>query len=137
MSRSQLSAIIHEKCPHCREGNVFVYPLRDISRFSATHEHCPTCGLRYEKEPGTFWGAMFVSYAISIALIITLFWAILLFVNEPPLWLFFAVIIPALILATPFSFRFARVLWLYYFSGFHYDPNATKKQPVVQSSNVL
>ncbi|MDJ1504885.1 DUF983 domain-containing protein [Xanthocytophaga agilis] len=126
MSHSQLSAILHEKCPRCREGNIFVYSPKDISRFSATHENCPVCNLRYEKEPGTFWGAMFVSYGLSIALIITLFWAILLFVSEPPLWLFFAVIIPALIMATPFSFRFSRVLWLHFFSGFHYEPQTSQ-----------
>ena len=128
MARSQLSAILHEKCPQCREGNIFVYPRGSITRFSATHEHCPVCGLRYEREPGSFWGAMFVSYALSIALIIALFWAILILVTDPPLWLFFAVIIPGLILATPFSFRLSRVLWLYYFSGFRYNPQAIRQK---------
>ncbi|MEM9340801.1 MAG: hypothetical protein AAGA66_18855 [Bacteroidota bacterium] len=32
------------------------------------HTNCPTCGLRYEKEPGNFYGAMYVSYGFSTAI---------------------------------------------------------------------
>jgi len=32
------------------------------------HEECNACGLHYELEPGFFQGAMYVSYALGVAL---------------------------------------------------------------------
>ncbi|GAB3978960.1 hypothetical protein GCM10028806_43230 [Spirosoma terrae] len=37
------------------------------------HENCPVCGLRYEAEPGFFTGAMYVSYALYVATIVSSF----------------------------------------------------------------
>jgi uncharacterized protein (DUF983 family) len=127
MPRSKFSAILHEKCPRCREGDVFVHPPLDITRFSATREHCPVCGLRYEKEPGTFYGAMYVSYGFNVGLVIALFVAVFVLGNDPHLMWYFIVIIPALLIATPFFFRYSRVLWLHYFSAFRYDPTKAKQ----------
>lgn len=118
---------MNEKCPRCREGNVFVFPLSNFSRFSATHVNCPVCGLRYEKEPGTFYGAMYISYGFNVALVVALFIATFILGNDPDLMWYFIIIIPALILATPIFFRYSRVLWLYFFSNVHYDPQYADK----------
>ncbi len=130
MSQSKFSAILNTKCPRCREGDIFEYPLSKLSRFTATHENCPVCGLRYEKEPGTFYGAMYVSYGFNVALVIMLFVATFTIGKDPHLMWYFIVIIPSLILATPLFFRYSRVLWLYFFSDVNYDPryaNQTQK----------
>lgn len=127
MAHSKFSAILHEKCPRCREGDIFYHPLSKISRFSDTREDCPVCGLRYEREPGTFYGAMYVSYGFSVALIVTLFTATFVIGDDPDLMWYFVVIIPAIILAVPVFFRYSRVLWLYFFSAFRYDPKAARK----------
>ena len=31
------------------------------------HEHCPHCNLHFEIEPGYFYAAMYVSYALNVA----------------------------------------------------------------------
>lgn len=31
-------------------------------------DHCPECGLSFMPEPGFYYGAMYVSYALTIAL---------------------------------------------------------------------
>ena len=126
MSRTQSNAIWHEKCPRCREGDMFAYPVSKISRFTDMNATCPVCKLRYEKEPGTFYGAMYVSYGFSIALIVTLFIATFVLGRDPQLWVYFAVILPALVLLTPVFFRYARVLCLYFFTGIRYDPTYGK-----------
>ncbi|MDJ1495221.1 DUF983 domain-containing protein [Cytophagaceae bacterium DM2B3-1] len=127
MSRSKFSAILHEKCPRCREGNIFTYPLSKVSRFSITNENCPVCNLRYEKEPGTFYGAMYVSYGFNVGMVVALFIATFTIGNDPHLMWYFIVIIPALILAAPFFFRYSRVLWLYFFSDVTYNPSLADK----------
>lgn len=84
------------------------------------YERCPHCGLKYEIEPGYFIGAMYVSYAIQIAIIVAL--SILTFYlgNDPDGWTYVLVIIPVTILLAPITFRFSRVLWLHYVAGIQY-----------------
>ena len=43
------------------------------------HERCPVCGLKFEREPGYFLGAMYFSYLLSIPpglVIVLLIWRI-------------------------------------------------------------
>jgi hypothetical protein len=70
---------------------------------------CPVCGLRFEREPGYFYGAMYVSYAF--VLLTTSYWIVLLAMGVNP-WI--VVGLPALqiILMIPLSFRYSRVGWL-------------------------
>ncbi len=91
------------------------------------NESCEVCGLRYEKEPGTFYGAMYVSYGFSVAMVVILFVATLVLGNDPPLWAYFTIIIPTLILSTPIFFRYSRMIWLYFFSDVHYNPKYEEK----------
>ena len=47
------------RCPGCGRGELFETLLR-------MRRSCPDCGLRFEREPGYFVGAMFVSYALAL-----------------------------------------------------------------------
>ncbi len=33
------------------------------------HDECPSCGLRFNREPGYFLGAMYVSYGLALVAI--------------------------------------------------------------------
>lgn len=98
------------KCPKCekgeifeRKGNIFLLQVPKM------HDKCPVCGYRYEKEPGYFLGAMYVSYGMTIIEMLALFFATYWFV---PLGVFFAIIFGALVLTSFFNFRVARVFWI-------------------------
>ena len=43
-------------------------------------ERCPVCDLRFEREPGYFMGAMYISYVLGL-LVIAVFAAVLLVVT--------------------------------------------------------
>jgi len=76
------------------------------------HEHCPQCGVSFEREPGFFYGAMYFSYGIGIVLAAPL--AIGLFlhgVREP---LIFAAVIAELAIVSPLLFRYSRVAWMHF-----------------------
>src|SRR6185369_9788049 len=64
--------IRRQVCPRCRRGPMFRLPVwrGPISM----HERCGVCGLRFEREPGYFVGAMYMSYGLTLppALIIYL-----------------------------------------------------------------
>jgi len=114
---TSFQAVLHERCPRCREGPLFRAPLWRCG--IAVHECCPVCGLRYEREPGYFLGAMYISYALSIPAVLVLILAIWYFSRWP-----YDVVIGAAVVAwlpfVPAVTRWARVLWIYF--DRHMDP---------------
>ncbi len=123
MSRTKLKAMIEARCPRCREGQIFKYPWWRVGNFSQMHEHCPHCGLRFETEPGLFFGAMFISYAISVGIMMAVGVASFVLFNDPDnIWLYYVIPITLIsLVAVPFNFRISRVVMLYLFSGVPYD----------------
>jgi hypothetical protein len=73
---------------------------------------CPVCDLSFEREPGYFLGAMYISYALGvflIALVAVLLWAM-------TGWGLIRVTTCAIVLFLPLApmlTLFARVLWIY------------------------
>jgi uncharacterized protein (DUF983 family) len=109
------------KCPRCREGDIFKYPLTNVSKFAAMNDRCPKCDASFNPEPGFYFGAMFVSYAFSVAIFIIV--GVFLYVFfRPDDWTYLISITVAAIVFTPFSFRYSRILFLYWFGGYRYRP---------------
>jgi hypothetical protein len=82
-------------------------------------DHCPVCGLQFEREQGYFLGAMYVSYLISIppvALLILLVWKITGHLSDIAIVAAFVAYLPLV----PLVARFARVVWMYIDQAF--DP---------------
>ncbi len=44
MGNSYRKALWEGKCPACREGLIFKYPISQLRRFSEMHKECPVCG---------------------------------------------------------------------------------------------
>jgi uncharacterized protein (DUF983 family) len=114
---SALSAILHEICPRCRRGRIF---RRSLFRgWLNMNEHCPVCGLKFEREQGYFLGAMYVSFALSIlpvCLLVLLIWAITRWPLDRVVICTFFAYLPAV----PLVVRFSRVVWIHI--DRHFDP---------------
>lgn len=112
------------KCPRCHEGNLFVnknlFPLQELHKMP---EHCEACGLKFTPEPGFYTGAMYVSYAMNIALFVTSFFTLYvgLKITVVSFILFYGIV---LLILSPFIFRYSRTVFLYLF--YSYDPMAKK-----------
>jgi uncharacterized protein (DUF983 family) len=119
--KSLIKAQLAGKCPHCRGGDIFKYPISNILKFSAMHDNCPNCGILFSPEPGFYFGAMFVSYALTVGLFLVVGLTLYFFFN-PSDTVYVIVITVSAILFTPFSFRYSRVLFLYWFGGYRYRP---------------
>jgi len=77
------------------------------------NERCPACGLVFEREPGYFVAAMYVSYALAVPILALIALAVHLFRPE---WSSNRMILATLVLALPFVpplFRYSRVLWIH------------------------
>lgn len=110
------NAVWQGKCPRCSQGDIFKYPLSRISKFSEMNANCPHCSVSFTPEPGFYYGALFVSYAFNVALMVIIS-IILYFFISPPEWVYGASLVAAAILSIPFSFRYSRILFLHWFGG--------------------
>lgn len=110
-----LYSTITNTCPRCHKGKVFKkrnpYNLKHLS---SMHEQCSSCGLVYEKEPGFFYGAMYVSYALMSGWLIIWFLADLLWFHLDAIVLASGITI-SMILITPLFFHWSRLIWLNFF----------------------
>jgi len=100
-----LWSIGHLRCPRCHHGKVF-------KGLISMYRHCPVCGLTYEREPGYFLGAMYISYAFATVIIGI---ALLLLYQIFPEWSDIAIYGVALLFLfpfVPFIFRYSRVIWM-------------------------
>lgn len=122
---SKLQAVIACKCPRCREGAIFSGSMYAF-KAQGTNEYCPVCNLRFEREPGFFYVAMFISYAMNVAEMISISVATyvlgvdLVYEN---LWIYAGIIVVGVLLLAPFNYRYSRVFLLHWLTpGLGYTP---------------
>lgn len=112
-----LLKILRNRCPYCHKGSVFANSNLLSLAPGKMHNDCPRCQARFAREPGFFWGAMYVSYALATAeAFITYFVCRLLGTGMYDLSNLAAIVAVILVLS-PLNFRLARLVWLYIFSG--------------------
>lgn len=126
-SPSVLSAAINSKCPRCRRGELFSTSLYGL-KLQKMNDSCPHCNLKFEREPGYFYVAMFISYAMNvIEMLIAAILTYLITGNlENPI-LYICVIFPVIFLLSPVNYRYSRVILLYWLTpGLHYNPSTSE-----------
>lgn len=107
-----LQAFLSGKCPQCRTGPLFKSSLFS-KQFKQIHSHCSHCGVKFESEPGFFWGAMYFSYALAVGVIIVLSVIIYNVYEEPPLLETCSFIIAVSLILIPLQVRLSRLLMVY------------------------
>src|SRR2546422_7942059 len=63
---STLRSIFQQRCPRCRMGRIFRYSI--FRGFPKMCERCSICDLKFEREPGYFLGAMYISYVLGVSI---------------------------------------------------------------------
>jgi hypothetical protein len=106
---------------------LFKFKWWNVFNFAQMHEHCPSCDVRYEVEPGFFYGAMYISYAFTVGIMLVGGIFVFNFLNDPPAIGYVVPITTVSLILVPFNFRTARVLFIHWFSGLKYDPSAIAK----------
>jgi len=115
---SLLQGIINQKCPNCREGDLFKEnnPLK-LKQIFKMNDNCPSCNFKQEIEPSFFYGAMYINYALGVAQSVATFIIAFFGFGLRHIQLIIA-IFTVLFLTFPFSLRWSRVLWSYMFVGY-------------------
>jgi hypothetical protein len=131
-SRGYLSSTFGCRCPRCREGKLFTYPVSiSLKKNMTMNKLCPVCGQATEIEVGFYYGTGYVSYVLAIVLsVLSLiaWWLIIglsLDDNRFFYWMGFNAVL--LIVLQPWLMRLSRSLWISWFVK--YDPYWKQHQP--------
>lgn len=104
-------AIVQLKCPSCSKDDLFKTPTFSYKDPFAMQDECSNCGLKYEPEPGFYYGAMFISYILTG-------WFCLFFVGGALYFLdcsvntAFMLLVAVCLLLFIYIFRLSRAIWL-------------------------
>ena len=109
-----ITGVHKEKCPNCGKGHVFEKRTK-IFRMPVMNEQCSECDYRFEREPGYFIGAMYISYGLAIFQgILAFILCSMLFPEIAIEWMVAAVILPMLLLAKK-NYKWSRILYIHIF----------------------
>ena len=122
---SKLNSILTGSCPKSQNEsmNSDKNPLH-FTKVLKMNENCSHCGLKYQIEPSFFYGAMYVSYGLNVALGIAAFIVSFVFFGASIEESFLTIVI-TLIVLFPFVLRLSRNLYINMFVS--YDPKAGQK----------
>ncbi|WPR71754.1 DUF983 domain-containing protein [Flavobacterium sp. NG2] len=123
---SKLNSILTGTCPKCQNESMYQdkNPLH-LSNVLKMNEDCSHCGLHYQIEPSFFYGAMYVSYGLNVAIGIGSFIISYVILDATIKTSFLAIII-TLILLGPFVLRWSRNIYINMFVS--YDKDAILKK---------
>lgn len=85
------------------------------------NKNCASCGQSFEPEPGYYFGAMFVSYAINTAFFVAVWIALKVLVSEITLTMMIVALLIVVLGLLPLTFRWSRVLWISIFVRYQGD----------------
>jgi uncharacterized protein (DUF983 family) len=122
---NRLYSIFKGTCPVCHEESMYKEsnPYK-LNRIHDMHEKCSNCGTKYKIEPSFFYGAMYVSYGLGVAVSVAVFIISYVFLSLEVLTSFFC-IIGVLTLMMPVLMRLSRNIWINFF--FSYKPKNDRK----------
>ena len=115
---SKLNSILTGSCPRCQNESMYVdkNPLH-FSKMIEMNEKCSHCDLKYQIEPSFFYGAMYVSYGLNVALSMAAF-VVTFVIFKTNIKIAFLSILIANIVLFPFVLRWARNIYINIFVSY-------------------
>ena len=118
MKGNKIYSIFTGKCPVCHSGNMYKYKKAySISQSLKMHERCSHCKTKFKIEPFFFYGAMYVSYGVGIAVAVAAFTVAHGMIGLG-LKASFIAIVTTLIVMSPLITRVSRNIWINLFLSF-------------------
>lgn len=120
--RSLGVAMLQGKCPKCREGNIFPNSMFSYRKLTVVNPRCPNCNAVLIPEPDFFYGAMYISYAFSVALVINVMIILNWFFDDPDVMTYILTVLVANLILLPLMLRYSKILYLYGVGKLKYTP---------------
>jgi uncharacterized protein (DUF983 family) len=115
---TKIYSILTGTCPVCQEESMYKEPNPyKLGKIFKMHERCSHCHTKYKIEPSFFFGAMYVSYGLGVAIAVAAFIVVYLFFGGGLMATFIG-IIGTLIVLTPIIVRVSRNIWINLFLNY-------------------
>ncbi|UUV20999.1 DUF983 domain-containing protein [Flavobacterium sp. CBA20B-1] len=108
---SYVNKVLKGTCPKCgqtkvfkKKGNPFLFSM------PVMNERCANCNYSFHREPGFYFGGMYMSYALTVAEMVAVFVLGLLF--KLNFFSIFIAVVVVIILLSTFNYRMSRLMWL-------------------------
>ena len=112
------------KCPHCGKASIFENPsLYTFENIGKIKDRCESCDTNLKPETGFYFGAAYVSWALTVALWVSVLvalktfdaWGLIEFGFLTHPWTFLGTGFGMTILLFPYMLRLSRSLWAHMF----------------------
>ncbi|MFT5986026.1 MAG: hypothetical protein ACI825_001524 [Planctomycetota bacterium] len=124
MKGTKLYSIFTSTCPVCHIGKMYTNSNPyNIPKTLDMHERCSHCNTKYKMEPFFFYGAMYVSYGVGVA-IATITFVLVYLGLQFSIFASFMSLIATLVLLFPITARISRNIWINMF--LKYDKEKAK-----------
>ena len=116
-----INSILTGSCPKCQEESMYIEknPYK-LSTLYKMHDTCSHCHTQYKIEPSFFYGAMNVSYGVTVAVGVSVFVILNLILQLNVLETFIGIVVVILALM-PVTARISRNIYINLF--IHFDKN--------------
>jgi phage FluMu protein Com len=132
---SYITSVLQNKCPRCRQGNLYVSNNAFNFKKEAyiqMHKYCGVCGQATEIEVGFYYGTGYVSYALTVAFSVSTFiawWVLIGFsINDNRIFWWLGCNAALMIVLQTIFMRLSRSIWLSWFVK--YDKNWIVHAPI-------
>ena len=118
---SKIYSIIYNRCPRCHLSMFWKYNNPYKSIIQSNHDNlgrCKKCNLKFEIEPGFFFGAMYVSYAISVFISLLMWLFFEYFFSELELFYLICFVALFLFFLSPVTYFVSRLIWINIFINY-------------------
>jgi hypothetical protein len=116
--------MLTHSCPVCRKSSIYKNPsVYTFVELGAMHTECPVCKTNLVPETGFYFGAAYVSWALTVALWVSILVALKVFdavgimefgfLTHPITFLSSGIV--ATIVVFPYLFRLSRSIWAHMF----------------------
>lgn len=125
----RLWALVRLRCPKCYQEKMFTYGnMYSWKKSDVMPVKCACCGQPFTPEPGFYYGAMYMSYALYAALFIPAF-MVTIFMDLSYEIFYISFVLSALVVS-PYIFRLSRAVYLYFFVDYEkqYKKNTLQMQ---------
>lgn len=93
------------RCPLCGGGKLF-------RRWFQMTDHCPRCGMKFEREEGSFVGGMFINIAVTEAVLCAfIISALALTLPDPPVPLLLVGAVLISVVLPVLGYPFSKTIW--------------------------
>lgn len=109
-----LMRIINEKCPNCGKSDVYEKKKKFLE-LPVMKEDCDSCHYHFDREPGYFLGAMYISYGLAVLQGLLTFLLLYIFLPNIPT---ISVVISILVVICLFSmknYKLSRIIYIHIF----------------------